>query len=90
MDSDTNEMPAQTNGKHKETAIKYSPKPSSESHNNHATKSTSTKSNVSHRQRQNSPSTSMQNTSSTSNAFVALYPYKPQKSDELELKKGCK
>lgn len=22
--------------------------------------------------------------------YVALYPYKPQKSDELELKKGCK
>lgn len=24
------------------------------------------------------------------NAVVALYPYKPQKTDELELKKGCK
>lgn len=28
--------------------------------------------------------------SSTTNAFIALYPYKPHKSDELELKKGCK
>lgn len=34
-------------------------------------------------QRQNSPSV-------PSNAYVALFPYKPQKSDELELKKGCK
>lgn len=25
-----------------------------------------------------------------SNAFVASYEYKPRKSDELELKKGCK
>lgn len=29
-------------------------------------------------------------TSVPANAFVALFPYKPQKSDELELKKGCK
>lgn len=55
---------------------------------NHVTKSNSNKnnSNSSHRLRQNSPSTSLAH----SNAFVALYPYKPQKSDELELKKGCK
>lgn len=33
---------------------------------------------------------SAQSVSVPSNAFVALYPYKPQKSDELELKKGCK
>lgn len=37
------------------------------------------------RQRQNAQSVAV-----PSNAFVALYPYKPQKSDELELKKGCK
>lgn len=37
------------------------------------------------RQRQNT-----QNIAIPSNAFVALFPYKPQKTDELELKKGCK
>lgn len=43
------------------------------------------------RRRQHSPSTSAQHNSTfiPANAFVALYPYKPQKSDELELKKGC-
>lgn len=31
-----------------------------------------------------------QTSNTASNAVVALYPYKPQKADELELKKGCK
>lgn len=32
---------------------------------------------------------SMQPDSTLSNAYIALYEYKPRKSDELELKKGC-
>lgn len=44
----------------------------------------------------NTPSTKLtksSNSNCTPNlpaTYVALYPYKPQKSDELELKKGCK
>lgn len=39
-----------------------------------------------HRQRHNSPTTTT--TPPPPNAFVALHPYRPQKPDELELKKG--
>lgn len=45
----------------------------------------SSSSKTNQRQRQNAQSVAV-----PSNAFVALYPYKPQKPDELELKKGCK
>lgn len=40
---------------------------------------------ISQRYQQNS-----QTVSNISNAFIALYSYKPQQPDELELKKGCK
>lgn len=36
------------------------------------------------------PSQRCKQNSTPSNTVVALYSYKPQKSDELELKKGCK
>lgn len=52
---------------------------------NSMSKSCSSSSKTNQRQRQSS-----QMPAAASNAFVALYPYKPQKSDELELKKGCK
>lgn len=82
----------QSNAKTKPNAQKHSSSKSAQNnstHNNQATKSSSSKTSSNgsnHRLRQSSPSAS----SVPSNAFVALYPYKPQKSDELELKKGCK
>lgn len=82
----------QPNAKTKPNAQKHSSSKSAQNdsthNNNQATKSSSSKSSLngsSHRLRQISPSAS----SVPSNAFVALYPYKAQKSDELELKKGC-
>lgn len=56
----------------------------------HTTKSSVNNTNLvsQHRHRHSSP-TSSSAVSTASNAFVALYPYRPQKPDELELKKGC-
>lgn len=79
----------QTNGKPKELAQKSS-RSADHAADSRTSKSTASKSNQ--RRRQYSPSTIAQlnSTPIPANAFVALYPYKPMKSDELELKKGCK
>lgn len=87
------EIVIQPNAKTKPNAQKHSSSKLAQNdstHINQATKSSSSKASSngsSHRLRQSSPSSA---SSVPSNAFVALYPYKPQKSDELELKKGCK
>lgn len=60
----------------------------SKSTNDSATKNSSNKAVISKQSYQSQRHHPTSNTAS--NAVVALYPYKPQKTDELELKKGCK
>lgn len=78
----------QANGKPKEAPQKSSR--SADTADSRTNKSSASK--MHQKRRQYSPSTVAQVSAMLipANAFVALYPYKPQKSDELELKKGCK